>query len=144
MTTKWLQRLMVLARHIATWSKDPNTQVGAVIVDSTKRLLSTGYNGIPQGVFDNSPTRDERPTKYFYYEHAERNAIYTAGRNGTPLMNSTLVCTMFPCADCARAIIQSGITTLITTKLEAERWTESSSHALIMLTEANITITYTT
>lgn len=144
MKHEWQERFVKLAEHIASWSKDNSTKVGAVIVDDTKRIVSTGYNGFPQGVNDDVISRHERPTKYLYFEHAERNAIFTAGRNGVSLQNTTLICTMFPCADCSRAIIQSGIKTVISPKPSEERWSDSHEAALAMLTEAKVEVILTT
>lgn len=106
---KWNYRFMEVALHISTWSKDPNTKVGCVVVGPDKEIRSQGYNGFPRGVDDNVQTRHVRPTKYAFYEHSERNAIYNAVRFGASLKGCVLYVTMPPCADCARAIIQSGI-----------------------------------
>ena len=117
MSDKWNKRFIDLCNHIAQWSKDKSTKVGTVIVDSDKRILSVGYNGFPAGVDDDVETRHERPTKYMYIEHSERNAIFTASRIGVSLVDSTLYCNYFPCPDCTRAIIQSGIKTVYYEKL---------------------------
>jgi dCMP deaminase len=114
---KWNNRFIELCNHISSWSKDASTKVGAVIVDSDKRILSIGYNGFPAGVDDDVETRHERPIKYMFTEHAERNAIFTASRIGVSLVDSTLYCNYFPCPDCARAIIQSGIKNVIYQKM---------------------------
>jgi dCMP deaminase len=90
-------------------SKDPKTQVGCVIVGPNNEILSTGFNGLPMGVADHLTERYERPEKYAWIEHSERNSIYLAARRGTPLEGSTIYLTWMPCADCARGIIQSGI-----------------------------------
>lgn len=104
---KWALRYINLAKHIKEWSEDRSTKVGAVIVNKRNRIISVGYNGFPTGVIDKD-TRHERPNKYDFTEHAERNAIYNAERS---LVDSTLYLDTFPCpcVDCARAIIQSGI-----------------------------------
>jgi dCMP deaminase len=143
MKTDWQRRFFNLALHIASWSKD-TTQVGAVIVDMNKRILSTGYNGMPSRCDDTLPHRLERPSKYYYMEHAERNAIYTAGRNGVPLLAGVMYCTMFPCADCARAIIQAGITEVVAPKpdLELEKWGEHFKVALELFKESNVIVRY--
>lgn len=109
----WDKKFMGLANYIATWSKDPSTKVGAVIVNSDKRVVSLGYNGFPQGVDDSVVERYERPLKYKYTEHSERNAIFSAARLGVSLVGCTIYCNYLPCADCARAIIQSGITRVV-------------------------------
>ena len=106
---KWNYRFMAIALHISDWSKDQNTKVGSVVVGPDKEIRSQGYNGFPRGVNDNIAERHIRPLKYSFFEHSERNAIYNASRTGTRLVGCTLYVTMPPCADCARAIIQSGI-----------------------------------
>lgn len=105
----WDKRFMDLAKHIALWSKDRSTKLGAVIVDDNHRILSVGYNGFPQGCDDSKESRHERPAKYLYTEHAERNAIYNAGRNGVKLQGATIYVPIPSCVDCTRAIIQTGI-----------------------------------
>ena len=124
--TNWHKRFYDLALHIASWSKDRSTKVGAVIVDCDKRILATGYNGFPSGCDDTKEERHQRPAKYMYTEHGERNAIYNAVKSGVRLQGATLYCTMFPCADCTRAIIQSGIKTIITPvpNMELAAWKE--------------------
>lgn len=111
----WDARWIQVADHIATWSKDRSTQVGCVIVGNANQVLSMGYNGFPRGVNDDIEERHDRPDKYLWTEHAERNAIYNAARTGTALAGSTMYLPWYPCADCARAIIQSGISTLVAT-----------------------------
>jgi dCMP deaminase len=83
--------------------------VGAIILGSQSEPLSWGYNGFPRGADDDKAERHERPLKYTWTEHAERNAIYNAARVGARLLGSSMYVTMAPCVDCARAIIQAGI-----------------------------------
>lgn len=132
-------------RYLANkFSKDKSTKVGAIIIDpETYQILLTGYNGFPRKVKELAE-RLERPTKYLYTEHAERNAIYHAARKGPHTDGATMICTMFPCADCARAIIQSGIIRVISPDIEIERWAESSQAAKEMLIEAGVEIEYYT
>jgi dCMP deaminase len=141
MKTNWNKRFMDLAAHIAAWSKDP-TKVGAVIVDNERRVLSMGYNGFPSGCNDDILERHERPAKYMYTEHAERNAIYNAGKAGVKLKGSALYCTMFPCADCARAIIQSGISTVTVKKPDLANpvWSKHFEVAYEMMEEAGVKV----
>jgi dCMP deaminase len=107
----WDEYFMGVALLASQRSKDPNTQVGACIVDSSKRILSTGYNGFPHGCSDDEfPwNRDESKgdTKYQFVVHAELNAILNA--SGKTLFGSTVYVALFPCNECAKAIIQSGI-----------------------------------
>jgi dCMP deaminase len=106
----WDKRWFGLAQHVSTWSKDPSTKVGAVIVDSDQRMLSMGWNGFPRGVKDSSERLDHRDTKYKLVVHAEANAIYNAGYNGVSLKDSTMYVHGLPCCnECAKAIIQSGV-----------------------------------
>lgn len=100
---------MGVALLAAMRSKDPNTQVGCCIVDKDKRILSTGYNGFPKGCSDDEYPweREGEQTKYPFVVHAELNAILNAG--GKSLSGATLYVALFPCNECAKAIIQSGI-----------------------------------
>ena len=111
----WDEYFMGVALLAAQRSKDPSTQVGACIVDSEKRILSTGYNGFPHGCSDDDfPwNRDEAlgETKYQFVVHAELNAILNA--SGKSLAGSTLYVGLFPCNECAKAIIQAGIKEVI-------------------------------
>lgn len=108
---KWAHRYTELAQTISEWSEDGSTKVGAVIVQD-ERIVSVGYNGFCRGVDQTIPARHERPTKYLFFEHAERNAVYNAGRD---LHGATMYLNFHPCpcADCTRAVIQSGIRTVI-------------------------------
>lgn len=101
-----------------------------------------GYNGIPRGCDDGVESRYDRPTKYLYTEHAERNAIYHAARHGVSLKDCRIYVTLFPCADCARAIIQSGITKIIAPEPDTthEVWGEHFKAAIEMMKEAKIKI----
>lgn len=108
---EWHQKFLGLAMHIETWSKDPSMKVGAVIVDERRRLLSTGYNGFPQGVEDTPERYEDRSLKYPLVVHAEVNAVLFSGHD---LTGATLYCsTGVPCPDCMGVIIQSGIKTVV-------------------------------
>lgn len=106
----WDTYFMALAHLSSARSKDPNTPVGAVIVDERHRIVSIGYNGMPAGIdetqFPWEREGDFLNTKYAYVVHAELNAILNAQRS---LANCTLYVSLFPCNECAKAIIQSGI-----------------------------------
>jgi dCMP deaminase len=138
--TDWDARWMSLAREIATWSKDPVTKVGCAAIGGGRRLLSTGYNGFPRGVDDDLPERYLRPAKYMFTEHAERNLIYNAARNGVDLYNSLMYCTLYPCADCARGIVQAGVLEIVTPEPDWNYpgWVDSFDAAKIMLAEAGV------
>ncbi len=107
----WDEYFMGVALLASYRSKDPNTQVGACIIDEQNRILSTGYNGFPQGCSDDEfPwNRDESrgETKYQFVVHAELNAVLNA--RGKNLAGSKLYVSLFPCHECAKAIIQSGV-----------------------------------
>ncbi len=105
----WEEYFMGVALLAAKRSKDPNTQVGACIVSPDNIILSTGYNGFPAGCSDDEYPwdREGEETKYPYVVHAELNAILNA--NGKSLRGATIYVALFPCNECAKAIIQSGI-----------------------------------
>ena len=105
----WDEYFMGVAMLAARRSKDPNTQVGACIVSPDNIIVSTGYNGMPKGCSDDEYpwARDGEETKYPYVVHAELNAILNA--NGRDLRGSRIYVALFPCNECAKAIIQSGI-----------------------------------
>jgi dCMP deaminase len=109
----WDNRWMDMAKLVAGWSKDRSRSCGAVIVDSRNVLVSIGWNGFPRGINDDVDVRHERPAKYLWTEHAERNAIFNAAANGHPTKDCVMYLPWYPCADCARAIIQSGISEII-------------------------------
>lgn len=116
----WDQRFLDLAAHIATWSKDPSTQCGSVIVDLDRRVVSTGYNGFPRGIEDNLKLLTDRDTKLRLTIHAEQNALLFANR---PVGGCTLyVHPMPPCAQCAAKIIQAGIRRVVAPDGTAEQY----------------------
>lgn len=110
----WDEYFMGIAILSSARSKDPSTKVGACIVSKAKKVLSLGYNGMPVGVDDNlipwGRDGEELETKYPYVCHAELNAILNAGRD---LTDSKVYVTLFPCNECAKAIIQAGIKEII-------------------------------
>lgn len=108
----WEVHWLAVAQEVAQRSKDPSTQVGAVIVDEENTVVITGHNGMPQGVPEYSEMW-ERPVKYDYVLHAELNAIARAARGGRSVKGCTLYVTHFPCNDCAKAIVASGIKRVI-------------------------------
>ncbi len=133
-----------LARHQAElFSKDPSTKVGCIMLaPGSLQVLSLGYNGMPRGIDERRPERWERPIKYRYVEHAERNCIYNACRHGTPLEGAVAVVTLFPCVDCARALIQSGVRQLVSVQPDPDcaRWGDDHRFALDLLTEAGMSL----
>ena len=145
---KWHKRFMEVAELVKTWSKDPSTKVGAVVVGPDREIRSTGYNGLVRGVDDNKPERLERPTKYDFFEHAERNAVYNACLIGASLKGCVIYVTSMPCPDCARAIIQSGIKMVVTHKVTidenspANTWRDKLIYSEEMFKEAGINCLY--
>ena len=112
----WDEYFMGIAMLAAKRSKDPSTQVGACIVSPDNIIISTGYNGMPKGCSDDEfpwqrTGADEIETKYPYVVHAELNAILNS--NGRDLRGSRIYVALFPCNECAKAIIQSGIKEVI-------------------------------
>jgi dCMP deaminase len=140
--TDWDLRFMRLAEHIGTWSKDRSTRVGCIIVGPNREIRSTGYNGFPRGVDDAPEERHVRPAKYKWTEHAERNAIYNAARIGVPIDGCTMYVPWFPCMDCARAILQSGISVLVAYRPDVNdpKWGEDFQLAMILFNEAGVTV----
>ena len=136
----WDEYFMGVALLAAMRSKDPNTQVGCCIVDAEKRILSTGYNGFPTGCSDDDFPWDRtgEETKYPFVVHAELNAILNA--HGKNLVGARLYVALFPCNECAKAIIQSGIREVI--YLSDKYANTSSTHASKrMLRSAGIQLT---
>ena len=150
--TDWDSYFMMIARSVACKSKDDSTRVGAVIVGPDHEVRTTGYNGFPRGVNDRVAGRWERPIKYSWIEHAERNAVCNAARTGIPLLGCTAYVTHAPCAPCARALIQAGITTLVLTnknsfmdgtRTMSPEFIEDHELALEMLDEAIVSVVWT-
>ncbi len=125
----WDKYFFELITIIKSKSKDPNTQVGCVIVGPDNEIRSTGYNSFPRKLNDDIKERKERPEKYLWIEHAERNAIYNAARVGIPLKDCTIYMMGLPCTDCARGIIQSGIKKIIYDTKEWAKWTSTKYNA---------------
>ena len=111
----WDELFIKQANLIAQKSKDKSTKVGCVIVGQDNAVLSMGFNGFPRGVEESSAERWERPEKYEWVEHAERNAIFNAARHGIKLAGARAYLNWggVPCSECTRALIQAGITEII-------------------------------
>ena len=143
----WNEYFLGIAEQVKLKSKDQSTQIGAVIVGEDNEVLSTGYNSFPRGLDDSKQERQERPEKYYWFEHAERNAIYNAARVGTPLKGSTIYLTSgLPCMDCARGIVNTGIKSVhckhICTTKNKEKWGESQTKAYKLLLECGIEVNF--
>jgi dCMP deaminase len=135
---KWIIRFYILAQYIATWSKDPERKVGAVIVSPGRREFSLGYNGMPTGILDSAERLANPDIKLPLTVHAELNAILNARKS---VVGHSLVCTDHVCHECAAAIIQAGIGFVVMPPVrENSKWTSSHQLANSMLTEAGIKI----
>ncbi len=122
---EFIEFYLDVAKTVSKKSKDDSSKVGAVIVSTDNSILSVGYNGFPRGFTrDDDPKYHERPLKYDYVIHAERNAIYNAVRSGVSLYNSMMFCTHPSCHDCTKAMINSGVTTMVWPKKQDESFIE--------------------
>jgi dCMP deaminase len=157
----WNEYFFKMIDVIKLKSKDPSTKVGCVITNDENTVISTGFNGFPIGVIDKNindygykrditkERYEDRKMKLMFTEHAERNAIYFASRRGIALEGCKIYITWYPCCECCRAIIQTGIKEIIIDgrnydeddKYWKERWKESIEVTKIMLKEAGIKIT---
>lgn len=132
----WDRYFMEMAKHIASASKDPSTQVGAVIIDSNRAPLSWGYNGLAQRVLDTPERLNNRELKYKLVQHAERNSIVFARKD---LRGGTIYTYPFmPCASCAGMIIQAGIIEVVAPRNDNPRWQEDFKLATEQFFEADV------
>jgi dCMP deaminase len=142
----WKEYFRGIAHQVKLKSKDRYTQIGAVVVGSDNQIVSTGYNSFPRGIDDSVDERQERPEKYYWFEHAERNSLYNAALIGV----STKGCTMYltcgiPCSDCARGIINSGISKIVCERVGGavgNLWDEHAKRSVEMFNEAGVKIEY--
>lgn len=143
-TMNWHEYFLKMARFVATKSKDKSTKCGCVIVGEDNQVLSTGYNGFTRGTEYDDTTKEEKPEKYYWFEHSERNAIYNAASHGIALKNATAYITAPPCHDCARGLVQSGIKRVIIPvkhdflKKESRSWDESVKRSKIIMENAKV------
>ena len=143
--SKWDHRFMRLAREISTWSKDPSSKIGAVIVNDERRILATGYNGFPRGIADTDERLNDREQKYPRIIHAEMNSLMNALYSGVSVKGATIYVYGLPvCSECTKSVIQAGISRVVITypQLAPEKWqmqwNELSSP---MYNEANVPVT---
>lgn len=153
---RWVEYFMNLANAVSNKSKDTSTKVGAVIIGTDNQVVSTGFNGFPRGVHDDPPrckaepmpARFTRPDKYLYTAHAEANAVFQAARHGIRLQGCTIfVSSLPPCNECAKAIIQAGLTEVYcyppdTKAPNYATWEHSYVVARTMLHEAGVQMFY--
>jgi dCMP deaminase len=142
---KWSEKFMRNAYFWSESSKDVRTKVGAVLVRK-RRPIAVGYNGLPEGLEDDLPKRQERPLKYFFFEHAERNCFYQCAHQGVSSSGCTIYTMGTPCADCARAVINCHVVKCVIHKqwvdyekvFYREKWEESCKISEQMLLEAGV------
>ena len=147
MSHKWDRRFLALAEHVAGWSKDPSTKVGAVLVDNQNIVVGLGYNGFPRGVEDSDERLNNRDLKLKLVVHAEVNAILMAGEKarGATLYVWPAFGVPSICNDCAKVVIQAGVAEVVSDNPSqenaerAKRWGDSLTLAKVMCTEAGVT-----
>lgn len=136
---KWDKRYLEMARLVSTWSRDPSTQTGAVIVDQQNRVVSVGFNGFARGVDDSPERYNNRDLKYKIIVHCERNAIIYAGRHLDGCVLYT--CPFMSCSTCASMVIQSGIKRCVAPSIPEEkraRWADDMALAEQLFKEARV------
>lgn len=136
-SSKWTTRFLQLASLVASWSKDPTTQVGAMATDSHRCVLESGYNGPPRGVEDLEP-RFQRPAKYLWTTHAEANLVAAAAKHR--LSGSTVYVTHLCCAQCAALLINSGVASVVCGPGTTSMAPEQFQVALRMFEEAGVAL----
>jgi len=146
MNMSWVQYFRELAHTVKKKSKDENTIIGAIIVGKDHEIVSTGYNSFPRGINDYQKERQKRPEKYYWFEHAERNAIYNAARIGVSTKGTTMYLSCgIPCADCTRGIINAGITRIFCERQNITKgtiWPDSYERSWEMLEEAGVNVQF--
>ena len=137
---KWDQRYLKLAEEVASWSKDPSRQIGAVAVGAKGQVLAQGFNGFPRGILDSSVRYANRSRKYELVVHAEMNVIYNATYSGVSLDGATLYVSGLPvCSECAKGIVQVGIKRVIMRDMEIpDSWQDSWRKTQEMFHETSI------
>ena len=143
MKLEFAKKMIARAEHVASFSKDRSMKTGAVIVKYGE-IVSEGRNEFPKGIDYTVEERYERPLKYKFTEHAERNAIYSAAKNGKSTKGGTVVMRWFPCSDCMRAIIQSGISGIVceTPSFVHPTFGDDFRYSKIMLDESSVNVAY--
>ena len=143
----WADYFLGIAEQVKLKSKDKRTNIGAVIVGKDHEIVSTGYNSFPRGINDDVEERQVRPEKYYWFEHAERNAIYNAARIGVSLIDTTMYLTCgIPCSYCARGIISSGVKTIYCktedTTRNRDHCDEHAKRSLQMFKESGVEVVF--
>lgn len=139
----WDYRFIRIAEEVQSWSKDPSTKCGCVLVKD-RRILSTGYNGLPANLSDSLDRYQDREFKLATIIHAEKNAIFNAAKNGSTTEGSTAYVTWPPCSQCASALIQAGVVKIVcpNPNTAPERWRANFLIANELLFEAGVTVLY--
>ena len=142
---KWQRRYLDIAKNVASWSKDPGTQVGAIAVGKKGQILSQGYNGFPRGVRDTPERLNDREQKLKFTIHAELNLVFNASFSGISLEDSTVYVYGLPtCSECAKAMIQAGVKNLVIPASLIDKkpeWKDSWELSKVMFQEAGLNIT---
>jgi dCMP deaminase len=144
--SKWDRRFLELAKHVSTWSKDPSTRVGAIIVGPNSIVVGLGYNGFPRGVLDLNDRLNDREQKYAMVVHAEANAILMAGDKARGAVLYVWPSFVLPpiCNECCKLVIQSGIKEVVgyiptpEAAERAKRWKKSIEVSQTMCKEAGV------
>lgn len=140
-TLKWVARYFEIAELVSSWSKDPSTKVGAIIVGDKGQIISQGYNGFPRGVDDDENRYNDRETKYKFVVHAEMNAILNALYNGSSVVGASIFIHNLPvCQECAKAIVQSGISYVFINREIEGKWLDAWQFSKTMFKEAGLKV----
>ena len=138
----WDDYFMTMVYLVASKSKDTRTHMGAVVVGPRKEIRSTGYNSFVRELDDSVPERQEKGEKQYWFEHAERNAVYNATLSGTSLLDCIIYTNGVPCMDCGRAIVQAGIREVVVDKKwnpnTLKEWAERNRRTLEMFEETGV------
>lgn len=139
---KWDQRWFQLVDLVSSWSHDPSTKVGAVIIPKDSDIPVIGWNGFPRGVLDLPERYDDREIKYQLVSHAESNCITNAARNAINIKGSTIYISHPPCNECSKLIVQAGIQKVIYRESPSlrSRWSKSFEYSNLILSEGGINI----
>lgn len=139
---KWDRRFMEVAEMVASWSKDPSTKVGCIIVNERRQIVAQGFNGFPRGVGDYDKRYSDRALKYLMVQHAEANALHNAVQSPRDCIAYV---THMPCSQCAGALIQCGIKGVVTHEPDGgfrERFADSINATVTMFGETGVTLTW--
>ena len=139
MSKKWEDRFIKVAEFVATWSKDPERKVGAVVVDFRQRIIGIGYNGLPWGVRDLPERLANSEERLLMSVHAEVNAVLNS--SAATLHGATMYSTSLPCSACAGVIVQAGVKRIVAPPYEGfSSWNASWGAAITILEEAGVEI----